>query len=386
MTTNEYMNKLSNNDIDELHKQIQYEKNNILIIQLRGLGDFICVTPVLKTLHDLEPDANIIFLCYTDIKDLIEDYPYIDKVIFINDYIKNIDLKNINYLKLLPLIEELLYNGFINMAINISSDLHELANIILYLSAAKIRIANNAVSNDINCELINRNLLTDILNIPNMHMIDKNMYFLEYLYKTKFHPELEWIINDKDFINIKEKIIFLIGSILYGSTNICIGTGAASPSRRYSYYYKLITELNKIYNHIYFHIIGDEKINLPNCINYDVTIKQVISIISQCDLYIGNDTCYPHFAAIFKIPCIVLYKESEDKYHYYSTHNLSELTIYDNWYPYNTPHIPIRPNHSKFPCNKQQYVPSGCRIDKPHCINNIKIDDIIKAVKVFLPV
>lgn len=64
---------------------------------------------------------------------------------------------------------------------------------------------------------------------------------------------------------------------------------------------------------------------------------------------------------------------------------MSELTIYDNWYPYNTPHIPIRPRHSKFPCNKQQYVPSGCRMDKPHCINNIKIEDIIKAVKVFLP-
>jgi len=102
-------------------------------------------------------------------------------------------------------------------------------------------------------------------------------------------------------------------------------------------------------------------------------------------LYIGNDTCYVHFASIFKIPCIVLYKESQDKYDYYSKNNLNKLITYNTWYPYNTPHIPIRPEHSKFPCNRQLYIPSGCSIEQAHCINNIKIEDIIKAVKVFLP-
>jgi len=221
MTTNEYINLLSNNNIDELHKQIQYDKNNILIVQLRGLGDFICVTPVLKALHNLEPNVNIIFLCYNDIKDLVEDYPYINKVISINDYLKDTDLKNINlknidYLKLIPLIKEILYTGFINKAINISSDLNELANIILYLSAAKNRIAEkifiNAQSNIVD-ESVNNKLLTDILDIPDMHTIDKNMYFLNYLYNQNFYPKLEWLINKKDYINIEKKIIFSIGSV-----------------------------------------------------------------------------------------------------------------------------------------------------------------------------
>lgn len=218
INTDEYINKLQNNEnIDELHKQIKYEKNNILIIQLRGLGDFICVTPVLRTLYYLEPGANIIFLCYNNIKDLIEDYPYINKTIFIDEYMKDIDLKNINYLKLIPLIKEILYNGFINKAINISSDRNELANDILYLSGAKIRIAEkifiNAISSIVNEKLTNRKALTDLLDVPNKHTIDKNMYFLKYLYNKNFYPKLEWIINSKDYINIEEKIIFSIGSM-----------------------------------------------------------------------------------------------------------------------------------------------------------------------------
>ena len=140
-------------------------------------------------------------------------------------------------------------------------------------------------------------------------------------------------------------------------------------------------KLNKLYNNIIFHIIGEEKIDLPNCINYNINIKQVISIISQCNLYIGNDTCYVHFAAIFKIPCIILYKESWDKYNYYSELNPA-LIAYNNWYPYNNVHIPIRPQHSKFPCNKQQFIPSGCRMEKPHCVNGITINDIIKAINI----
>ena len=98
-----------------------------------------------------------------------------------------------------------------------------------------------------------------------------------------------------------------------------------------------------------------------------------------------NDTCYVHIASVYKIPCIVLYKESEDKYNYYKKKKYNGyLSSMDRWHPYNTKYIALMPKHSLFPCNKTEIIICGCENKNSHCINGIKEKDIINAIKKIL--
>ena len=307
MTTNEYIlelkNYLKNNlNINILHKQINYDKNNIVIICLKELGDVICLTSFLKILRYQEKNTNIIFICYKYTYPIIELCPYINKVIYIDEYIKDINYNTNNneLIHLLPLIENILADGFIKLAINtVWSDFNQLTNIINFLSGAKKRIA--FAENDYqqylkdknftNYKEENTNYLTDILHTPFniIHTIDRYMYILEYIYNKKFNENLELWINKNDHININKNKI-----------NICIGLGASSNSKKYPIqkWINVLTSIYKQNNNIHFYLLGgkndelsEQVINkLSFCTNYinKLTIRQNISIISQCNLYIGK--------------------------------------------------------------------------------------------------
>lgn len=321
--------------------------NNILIILARGIGDFICTTSFLKHLSKLNPDSNIIFICYDVIKLLVESCPYINKAIYINDYDDDVALMN-----------EILSTGSIKLAINLGCSNNSLANKIMYLSAAKRRVA------------FEKDDFVELIKTPDniLHIVDKYLYVLEYLYNKKFDID-PWELTDEK-INIDTNKI-----------NVSIGTGGTNSSKKYPYYAKVISA----FPDIVFHILGEEKINLPNCINYDINIKQVISIIKQSNLLVSNDTCYVHVASVFKIPCIVLYKESKDKYNYFLKNKINNnYSSIDNWHPWrNTQYEVLMPAKAKFPCSKK-IAPSGCDANFSHCIAGIKPDEIINTIKKIL--
>ena len=86
-------------------------------------------------------------------------------------------------------------------------------------------------------------------------------------------------------------------------------------------------------------------------------------------------------AATYKIPSIVLYKESLQKLNYYRKKNYhGYLSSYERWYPYDTKHIALFPKESIFPCNKKEIIICGCESNISHCISRIDIKDIINAI------
>ena len=57
---------------------------NILVIQLRQLGDILLTTPVVRSLKEQYTESSVAFLCHPMGKLILEDNPYIDEVITYN--------------------------------------------------------------------------------------------------------------------------------------------------------------------------------------------------------------------------------------------------------------------------------------------------------------
>jgi len=71
--------------------------NKILITRTDKLGDVILTLPLIAEVSRIFPDAKIHFLVKKYVKDLIENYPPVDNLIFLEDFKNNSDF--IQYLK-----------------------------------------------------------------------------------------------------------------------------------------------------------------------------------------------------------------------------------------------------------------------------------------------
>ena len=64
--------------------EMEQNLKNILVIQLRQLGDILLTTPVVRSLKEQYPEARVTFLCHPMGKMILDDNPYIDVVITYN--------------------------------------------------------------------------------------------------------------------------------------------------------------------------------------------------------------------------------------------------------------------------------------------------------------
>ncbi len=105
--------------------------------------------------------------------------------------------------------------------------------------------------------------------------------------------------------------------------HICLGFSASGPTKRWDLknYIKLCEKLNDSFK-CKFYLAGgknDKKmleqiINSgigSNCISFeDLTIKETMPIIKNCDLYIGNDTGWLHISSGLGVRCLALFMDS----------------------------------------------------------------------------
>ena len=119
---------------------------------------------------------------------------------------------------------------------------------------------------------------------------------------------------------------------------------------------------------------NDNILNLIN--NYDK--DELISLVSQADLYIGNNTDLAYIALVFNIPIILISQEAEDKNDHPGF--LSSLARYIP----NRDNIKIiQPEYANDSCIE---IPcfGGCISNEPHCIKTIEPEKIVEAYKDFI--
>ena len=136
--------------------------------------------------------------------------------------------------------------------------------------------------------------------------------------------ELNEIISTQPFLNLKSNTI--IDKKIEFKKNykkICLGISASGPTKRWDIqnYIRLCEKINENFT-CEFYLAGGKKdfelINLllkskigKNCISFaDLTIKEAMPKIKNCDLYIGNDTGWLHISCALGLKCLALFMDS----------------------------------------------------------------------------
>ena len=87
-------------------------------------------------------------------------------------------------------------------------------------------------------------------------------------------------------------------------------------------------------------------------------LRKVISIISQCDIFIGNNSGPLHIASALKLPTV----------------SMAGPTLFPLWLPYGEGHIVLKKELDCSPCNKG--------VCKDHrCMKMIQVEEVFEAVK-----
>lgn len=159
----------------------------------------------------------------------------------------------------------------------------------------------------------------------NLHLVDaaknftlKNLNLNSCPTETKFFVSNKNREIGKNFIH-KDKF------------NIVLGVGSSGPTTKWGVanYSNLINKLN-LENNFYFYLLCGknesnisneimDKIIKKNCLSlHNMTIKQIIPILTSCNMYVGNDSFGSHITSQSGIKSIVILLDSPKAYTDYS--------------------------------------------------------------------
>ena len=366
--------------IENKLKSYREKNTNILVSQFQGMGDLILTSAFIRELRKNYPDRHITLVCNYPWQDLFELCPYINKI-GINK------LKLYNYYSLISEAANIckmnnLWERKYDLAINTHWNMIGfLASIVNWVSISNQNIGYNFDSehqyfyNHITFDLfidqlrMDKYILTKQIKNPfkMYHEADRKLYILEQLGLKVEDRNLELWLSNKD-INFAKNVL---------NTNkkkIVIGLASSDAMKNYPIDKLLIVLFTLIKDNNEIILLGgEEDINKANyliehqipCINLvnKTTIRETAAVISQSDLYIGNDTGLMHMATVFDKPIIMYSREAKN----FSLRPGSRSSI-ARFHPYygskENKAIILQPEH---------------RAEEEHCITQITPDEIIQA-------
>ena len=270
---------------------------NILIIKLGGTGDVILATPVIRNFKKLIPQANIHVLVLNGAESLLNNNPYIDSTTTINFDAKTQEIKEIS---------NMLKSREIDLAINLQST--NFSCKVLDRVSSRWKINRSYFFRDKNTDVLvgftntYRSVIErdfDVLRSIGLNPVDKNTeVFLG-------QNEIEWA---KGFFSLnglssKNKIVTIhpCSSLKIRSWGIDNFAFLCK---------KLISEINC---QIIINCISKEletvqpiKRLVPEVCLFSGSLRELLSIVNESDLFIGNDSGPAHLSVALDIPTITL--------------------------------------------------------------------------------
>jgi len=294
----------------------------ILIIKPSSLGDIIHSLPVCVCLKKLFPESYVSYLVFTKFSEILDNNSYIDQIILW-------DKKNISLKYIFGLIKNIRQKKF-----DIVIDLQGLfrTGIIAYFSKSKYKLGCPGLKE------MSFLFLKEVNKFDKtQHAVERNLEVIKYIAKI-FNKTIN--IN-RDILqnNIKEffpldinshfgfaKKLLLENSFKFNTKLIGIIPSAGQKKKIWSkenfavlcneiidkFQYKIIFFGSKNDNSI-VNMICNKIHNKKNIINVcgKINLKQLVSLLSFCNLVIGNDTGPIHIASALDIPVIGLYGPSK---------------------------------------------------------------------------
>ncbi|HRE39949.1 MAG TPA: glycosyltransferase family 9 protein [Ignavibacteria bacterium] len=282
----------------------QNEIKKILIIKFGGIGDILLSTPVLPNLRNYFPDAKIYYLTLRHSRDILNENPFIDRVITydpLEDHSRCL-IDNIRNQK---------YDLIIDLYCNPRTAL------VTYLSKAKYRFGFNFRGRK-----YAYNLKTDGRG-GDVHNVEFNLDALRYLEIPILSKEMYLPMNT---VHYEFADSFLKKNNLLNKTLVGVTLTGGWETKKYKVndYIELIKKLNEIYDLSFILIWGNEKEKeeckeINNAIpenTYlipDSPIRYLGAIISNCTFIIGNDSGPLHISAAVGTPVLGIYGPTNPK-------------------------------------------------------------------------
>lgn len=351
----------------------QENSNNILILRIDGIGDFILFTTVLKYLRSLFPSQKVYLIVASEVKDLAADCPYIDNLIIWN---RSRYRWNIFYrLSFLYKLRKIRFDIAINPIF--SRDILSDEMICFCEASEKIGIDGNMNNITIQEKKENNKYYTRLIKIVDTYIPEVNNKFLKNLGITvdvaSLYPEI-WAINDNR--NVVSGI-FKKRDIKKDSY-IVFFPGARSSLRRWAplNYAVLANRLIKKYDVPILICGGKSDRNLAQQIMchiktkyvarvFDITgetnLKELALIFQHALLFIGSETGAAHLALAVKLSSIVIMGGGH----------------FGSFLPYGDKCFLVYNKRSCYECN---WI---CPKKEPECITLIAVDQVyVQAIDI----
>jgi ADP-heptose:LPS heptosyltransferase len=329
----------------------------ILIIKLIAMGDLIVITPLVRTLKQAYPDAQIDLVAATRVKPIVENTTLYNHVYYLSfgfdflwSFIRNVSLfRKENYDLILDLE---FYYRLTTLLARLSRPQYLLG---FDLQTTRTKVFDSAIAYD-----------------PDVHVSDAYLNLATSLQIKHLDRTLEPLTINKRDQDIADHIVTDPEFIM-----VHIGTSARAISRRWdstnwAKLFAVMTETTQVV------LIGGSEeadlvknISLPhrnllNLIN-QLNIPQTAALMKRAKLYIGLDTGPTHLAAAMGVPIVAMYGPNTPL----------------RWGPYTQNASIIYKPSACSPCTRQyEGVVSSCKDN--HCMTGIRVEEVLVEVRKYL--
>lgn len=287
----------------------RHDPKNILIINLKFLGDLIVTTAAIRAIKEKYSSSKITVLVRKQYKDVLAGNKNIDEIIFYD--LSNKEKRGLSKLKReIKFVCFLRSKRFDSVVSFQAGDRYVLWS---FLSGAKFRVGP-----------IENNLAFLLTHKANVYE-NRNSFMDYYLeiaktFGTEANSRQTDFVMNNDYCKCVDDF-FSEKNIIESDQIICIHPGAGESSRKWKLdNYPLL--VNKIFEQTDYKIIftiGPQElkhktffeplINPRVLIHYSENVHELARVISEADLLIGMDSGARHLAAALNIPSLSFFPE-----------------------------------------------------------------------------
>lgn len=355
---------------------------NILVLSLDVMGDFILRSGFLRELRANYPSARITLVVSDYIFPLAELCPYVNEVLHFDTRIPETNKLAIILMNIMNFaMRNLWRRHFTKCFCPQGGGFKDITIFMAYLSGASERIGFEYPKH-----------LTDVFfnRVPAaskhlIHVVDQTFHMLTELGLSIRDKSLELWYDAEDIQTVRR----LLENVPNEKKLIAVGLGAGNLNRKYPVELYAQALRSIIQDHEECLLIGgpnerEDSARLQSMLpservlnlTGELTLRQTAAAISMSDMYIGNDTGMMHMATAAQIPVITLYREAKDKSDAFVDAELP--SEYYMFAPYRTLSIALRPERAVGECHNSS-VYGGCLYNAPHCIASIPPAAIVDA-------
>lgn len=358
------------------HTKLPSEIHKILIVKLDHLGDVILSMPAIKMIRNKFPDAEITMLVGNYAKGIAERIPYINKIIifdFFNERSEN-GHRQLTQDELKELKKVCALDNF-DLAIDLRRH-PETRGVLSFINAKYI--AGYEFYNN------NYNWLTTCVKVPNVvhdrqgsegilkpHITAQICHLVNSIFESvEDIPNVEFKLNENDF-----KVFEKYPQLINNDGIVCIHPGTGAPVRQWPIEY--YTELCNIFieqNNATILLVGSKaerylaeeaykgilKKDHAILLAGEINLGEFLAVLTQCKLFIGNNSGPSHMAGVSKVPTIVAFSGQVSPY---------------EWQPLGPKTALIRTDMDCAPCSLGR--PEQCKWNL-ECLKFIKPERIYK--------